>query len=108
MAIDLRRDRAPGAQDRKRQAILDAALELAAVHGYQWFTKTMVAEATGESATQVNRVFGTLVELKREVLREAVRVGRAEVVAQGLADRHEIAMGAPEALKQKAAAFLVR
>lgn len=105
---DLRKDFSPGARERKRQAMLDAAVKLAEVHGYQWLTKPLIAEATGRSGTQVNLCFGTLIELKREVLREAVRTGNKAIVAQGLADRHEIALAAPEELKREAAASLSR
>lgn len=89
------------------QRILDAAVELAKGIGYQWITRDQVAEAADVSAGTVNNAFGSMVGLKRAVLRHAVENGIVVIVAQGLADSHEIARGAPADLKARAAALMV-
>jgi AcrR family transcriptional regulator len=86
--------------------ILTAAVELAKGIGYQWITRDQVAEAAGVSAGTVNNAFGGMIELKRAVLRHAVEIGLVEIVAQGLADGHEIARGAPADLRAQAAAHM--
>lgn len=97
--------------DRMRQgrnaAVLEAAVTLAKAEGYQWITRDAVAKAAGVSAGSVNNAFRTMRELKREVLREAIKRQIVEIVAQGLADRHAIALDAPADLKHRAAALLV-
>lgn len=87
--------------------ILTAAVELAKGIGYQWITRDQVAEAAEVSAGTVNNAYGSMVGLKRAVLRHAVDNAIVEIIAQGLADGHEIARGAPADLKARAAALMV-
>jgi len=87
--------------------ILTAAVELAKGIGYQWITRDQVAEAAEVSAGTINNAYGSMVGLKRAVLQHAVDNAIVEIVAQGLADGHEIARGAPADLKARAAALMV-
>lgn len=87
--------------------ILDAALRLAEADHYNFITREAVAEAAGVSPALINSVHGTMVGLKRAVLTAAVERRVVPVVAQGLGDRHAIALAAPEDLKLEAAAYLV-
>lgn len=87
--------------------ILLAAVELAKSLGYQWITRDQVAEAAEVASGTINNAYGSMVGLKRAVLRHAVAEGIVEIVAQGLADGHEIARGAPAELKERAAALMV-
>lgn len=87
--------------------VLEAAVELAKGVGYQWITRDQVAEAAGVASGSVNGAYGSMVELKRAVLRHAVEHEIVEIVAQGLADGHVIAREAPAALKERAAARMV-
>lgn len=90
-----------------RDKILAAAMVQARADGYQWITREVVAASAGVSTGMVNQVFKTVRDLKRAVLREAVTTEDLAIVAQGLADRHEIALNAPPELKRKAALSLV-
>lgn len=80
----------------RRAQILAAALKLAARHGLSNIKRDDVAEQAGVSAGSVNLYFKTMTQLRRDVMRYAVREaekGNAEglrVLAQGLAmrDRH--------------------
>jgi len=87
--------------------ILKAAVELAAEVGYQWITREAVAKAAGVAPGTINNVFGTMPDLKRAVLKEAVDRGILSIVAQGLGDRHQIVMDAPDDVKAAAARLLV-
>jgi AcrR family transcriptional regulator len=87
--------------------ILDAAVELAKIEGYQWITREAVAERAGVAPATVNNAFGTMRDLKRAVLKEAVEKSIIEIVAQGLADGHAIARAAPEELRKLAAEKLI-
>lgn len=89
------------------QRILDAALELAEENGYQWITRAEVARVAEVSPATINNVYSTMVDLKRAVLAEAVVRENLAIVAQGLADRHEIVMAAPETLRKAAAAAML-
>lgn len=87
--------------------ILGAALDCALRDGYQWITRDDVARAAGVATGTVNTVYGSMRALKRAVLTAAVEKGIMEIVAQGLADRHEIVMAAPEDVRKAAAAHLL-
>lgn len=90
----------------REERILNAAIELAEADGYQWITRDRVAERAGVSTGTVSNTFGSIVELKRAVLRAAIERRNLRIVGQGLADEHPIVMGAPEALRRETAAYL--
>lgn len=92
--------------DARRAQILAAAIEEAKAEGYQWITRDRVAARAGLSNGMVNRHFSTMVQLKRAVMREAVRLEILPLVAQGLADGNQHAKAAPERVKLAALATL--
>lgn len=106
--VDFKRERGPEATERKRAALVSVGLRMAAVDGYQWLTRDSVAAEAGVAAGTVNNLFGSMVDFKRAVLQAAVDQGVLPVVAQGLADRHDIAVAAPETVKRAALATLTR
>lgn len=87
----------------RHQRVLDAATNLARKVGYQWIMRKHIAQAAGVSAGSVTSAYGSMLDLKREVLRNAVATGDLKILRQGLADGHPIALSAPEDLKVKAA-----
>jgi AcrR family transcriptional regulator len=92
-------------KDRDR-IILDAAVEMAKTDGYQWLTRDGVAAAAGVAPGTINTAFTTIRGLKRAVLREAVEKEILVIIAQGLADQHEIVRDIPAELKARAVALL--
>lgn len=93
------------ATDRRAQ-ILAAAVTLAAKRGYQNVTRDEIAQAAGISAGLVNKYFETMIRLRRDVMRAAVRERNLAIIAQGVAMRDRQAMKAPDELKQAALATL--
>lgn len=104
MGTAMNDDESPG--NTRRKVVLDAAIEAASRHGYKNITRDGVALAAGVAAGSVNHAFGTMAQLRNEVMREAVRLGRTEIIAQGLADGHTLARAAPPQLRKKAALAL--
>ena len=104
-------DRVREAQARRNTArkekVLAAATACARADGYQWITRSIVADAAGVCGATVSNAFGGMLELKREVLRQAVASRDLALVAQGLTDRHPIVMDAPEELRAAAAASML-
>lgn len=92
--------------DKRRAEILAAAMVEARTVGFQWITREAVASLAGCSEATVSMSFGSMPDLKRAVLAEAVRVEDLVIVAQGLADRHAIVLAASEDLRKRAAATL--
>lgn len=75
--------------DRTRQ-LLDVALRLAAGEGWRCITHDSIAVAAGVSRSLVVARLGTMDQVRRSVMRAAVRERCVRVVAEGLAasDKH--------------------
>lgn len=84
--------------------LLDAALPLAAAHGYRNVTRAMLATECGVAEALVSYYLGTMPELRRALMRHAVHVGHATIVLQGLADGNPYARKAPTELRAAALA----
>jgi TetR/AcrR family transcriptional regulator, transcriptional repressor of bet genes len=94
--------------DERRELILRAALQVAEADNFSNVTRETVANKAEVSLSLVTHYFGSMDLLRDEIMQAAIDEPVLIVVAQGLACRHSIALGAPEALKQKAARFLTR
>lgn len=86
----------------RRAQILQHAVEAARDHGYQRITRDEVARRAGVSVGLVTRYFTTMPQLKRSVMRFAVRNEILEIIAQGLAAADPHARKAAPELKQRA------
>ncbi len=73
--------------------------------GYHKMTRDHIADAAGCSVGLVSKYFGTMVKLKRSVMRAAVNQEVLEIVAEGLATGDKCARKAPQELKEKAVAL---
>lgn len=82
--------------------ILAAALELAPRVGYQRLTRGAVAQRLGIPSSLIPYHMGTMVEFRRAIMREAVRVECLPVIAQGLALRDRQAAKASPELRERA------
>lgn len=82
--------------------ILAAALIVATRDGYNRMTRLDVAEQAQIPPTLIPYHLGTMPDLRRKVMREAVRVECLPVIAQGLAARDPHALKASEDLRQRA------
>lgn len=91
--------------ERKTQLIA-AAVRVAARDGYANMTREAVALAADVSPGLVSRYLGTMIALRRTVMRAAVKQGVVRVIAQGLAARDPYALKAPDSLRQAAAQTL--
>jgi AcrR family transcriptional regulator len=92
----------------RREQILEAAVETARRKGYAMMTRKDIAERAAVSPALVSAYFGTMVKLRRTVMRYAVRNEVVEVVAQGIVAQDKCALRAPSALKQRAMESAVR
>jgi AcrR family transcriptional regulator len=90
------------ANDRKRQ-ILDEALRASDTYGYTNITRQMIADHLQLAPGLVSHYFGTMDDLRHAVMQEAVRHSLLRIVAQGLVNKHPVAMRAPRALKARVA-----
>lgn len=97
--------RAPAAL--RKEQLLDTAIELAIEGNYSKTTRDAIAERAGVSMGLVTKYFGTMQQLRTEIMRAAVKRGISHIIAQGLANGDDRASKAPAELKAKAATLLV-
>lgn len=93
--------------NQRQRLLIDAGLALAEHHGFDRVSRAMVAERTGVSEALIS-YYWTASIYQTEIMRAAIDARNLPVIAQGLAARHEVALGAPAWLQQAAAASLVR
>lgn len=91
----------------RREQILAAALSLATSHHYLAVTRDEIADAVGTATGNVSRIFGTMGQLRNELLRYAVAVECLPVIAQAVAAGDKAVKGLPAALKRRAVMGLV-
>ena len=92
--------------DDRRDLILDAAVDLAKERGFLNIRRDEIAIKAGVSMGLVTRYFGTMVKLKRDVMRMAIRDEVLSILAQGIAIKDVHALKAPNDLQQRAVASL--
>lgn len=89
------------APEREAQ-ILAAALVVAAREGYRQFTLQQVATEAKVDKTLPLHYFGTMVQLRRKVMRAAIKNEILSIVAQGITLRDPHAQKAPQELRARA------
>jgi AcrR family transcriptional regulator len=94
-------------KDARKLAILAAAVAEAKRHGYMNVTRHMIAERAGCTPALVPYYFGTMNELRRAIMSEAIRTRELRIVAQGIADGHPKAKRVPLELRQAALSSLM-
>lgn len=91
----------------RKAEILAAALRVAERRGgWRDLTRGRVALEARCSDGLVSRYFGTMVNFRRAIMREAIRVNNAAIVAQGIGADDRTARKAPQELKAQALALL--
>jgi len=91
----------------RKQQILDAAMVEADKHGYRDITRAGVAERVGCSPALVSFYWGTMKQLHRSIMGEAVRVRHLRILAQGIIAKDARALGAPDDLRKEALRFVM-
>ena len=82
----------------RRDQILAVAIDVATKQGYNNVTRERIAEQAGISTGLVNRVFNTMAQLRRAVMRAAIHRELLPIVAAGLGCNCRIAHSASEQL----------
>lgn len=92
----------------RRAELLDAALHIAERIGADKVTHDLVAQHAEVTRTLVIHYFGTAPQLRRDIMRAAVKRRLVSIVARGIALRDSHALKADEALREQALAYLAR
>lgn len=88
----------------RKEDILAAALQLAEEGGYLTVTRNDIAAAAQVSGPTLHYHFGTMAQLRRDLMRYAIRVGSSRVIAQGVVAGDPQAMKLDEATRKAALA----
>lgn len=90
----------------RKAAILDAAVAAAKKHGFARLRLVHIAEQAECSNALVVSHYGTMAQMRRAVMRAAVKQEILPIIAEGIATRDPVACKAPDSLKEKALATL--
>ena len=71
-----------------KNRILNSAILLAKQYGWRNLKRDVVAKEAGSATGSVNHYFGTMEDLRSEVMRIAVERRIAPIVLEGLAAKH--------------------
>lgn len=91
----------------RKQQILQAAIKLAEKEGFNSIRRDGVAFAADVSNGLINQYFGTIGQLKRAVMRAAIKLENLEILSQGLIVKDKTALKAPGQLREKAYHHLI-
>lgn len=94
-------------QERKEE-ILAAAAKLAERVGYTHVTRDAVADQAGVSMGLVSNYFSTMAQLKRDIMRFAVREGNLHIIAQGLMHKDTQALKVDKEVRNRAAQLIAQ
>ena len=87
----------------KRMAVLEAAIALAEDFGYQNITRKQIADVTCTSPATVSNMFGSMDQLKQEVVKCAIAESNLVIFGQALSAKNRLALQASDGLKKAAA-----
>jgi len=88
--------------DERREQVLTAALKLAVGDHYRAITREQIADQAQTATGNINRVFGTMVDLRSELVAHAIEQECLPVIAQAIAVNDRAVAGVPNALKRRA------
>ena len=91
----------------RREHLLGVAMDIAIKRGYDHVTRDNVAHQAGVAKGLVSKVFNTMNQLHRAVMRAAIHRAELPIIAHGIASGCRIAHGADEALKRQALEWMI-
>jgi AcrR family transcriptional regulator len=90
----------------RREEVLSVALQLAVEVGYTRITRERISSVIGITKQAIQHHIGTVAELRRDVMQEAIARECLPVIAQGMALRDPLTLSAPAELLGRARAAL--
>ncbi len=86
----------------RRKQILDVAIQLAREKGFESLTRDDIANRAGVSHGLVTHYYNTMKQVRRDVMRAAVRQEILDIIAYGLATSNPYALKASSELRERA------
>lgn len=85
----------------RQQQILATALALAVKQGYMHVTRENLSDRCGVAPSLISHYFGTMTQLRRAIIGEAIVTENLAVLLQGIAARDRRACGISDELRAK-------
>lgn len=105
-----RTDRRPRAKrtepDNRRAELLEAAVELAKEVGYRHVTRALIAARCDVCETMISRYHSPMSALRAAIVREGIRRGIIEIIAEAVMEGDPQALKLPKATKDRVFDFL--
>ena len=92
-------------EERKKE-LLQNAIELSIEHGYIYITREMLANYSDVSEALINNYFGTIDNLKSEIVLEAIKEEIPQIILQALVLNDPLATRITPKIRKKAARYL--
>lgn len=86
----------------RAEQLLEHAIEQAKVTGLAKLTREAIAQRAGVAPGLISIRLGTMINLRRDILRHAVKRAILPLIAEGLMAKDPVAMKAPKELRQRA------
>lgn len=94
--------------DERKQQIIFAAIEMAMLNsGYKSITRDGVAVLAKCSMGLINHYFGTVEELREEVIKRAIALELPSLIAEAILDRSSLVEEINDDLRAKAATYIL-
>lgn len=91
----------------RKDQILAAAVKISGAKNYNTITRQNIADAAGVSTGLVARYFNTMLQIRRAIMRSAIKNKNLKIIAQGLVNKDPNALKAPKPLQQQAIKAIV-
>jgi len=90
----------------RKQELLEVAIQLAKEEGYSHITRNEIARRAGVAYGLVTSYFKSIENLKRLVIKEAIRLEIVQIVAQALARKEPLTRRLDPSLREKVIRYL--
>jgi AcrR family transcriptional regulator len=86
----------------KKQTLLNVAINLALTKGYTNVTRDEIAAKSGAAMGTVTNVLGTMAQVRRSIVRHAIRTEMLTIIAQAVIAKDKLIKKVDQDLKNRA------
>jgi AcrR family transcriptional regulator len=93
--------------DQRRDQVLEAAFYRSIQEPYYELTRDEISAFAGVSASLINKCFGTVENLRQEIIKLGIERKQLRIIADAIGRREPLVKNLPKELKQQAIASMV-
>jgi len=95
-------------REERREQVLVAAMVAAVLTPYYELRREEIAACAGMAPSNINSYFGTMYNLRQEILKRAIETENVRVLARAIGRNEPLVEKMPKALKQKVVDSLIK